>query len=183
MSSVRPLCPARYALPNRRARTGGTRIDRFWVHGLPSKTDTAARPLARIPTENVTQMPHATTQLRVLVIDDNADGAEALSALIATMGCTTAVAFSGVQGLAVATGFNPHMAFIDMEMPGMNGCEVARHFRANRPEGPARLICLTGRGHPDDRRTCMAAGFDDFYTKPITAANLSRVLGESRAVL
>ncbi len=165
------------------ARARAVAFGGFWVHRLPSEADTHKRHPARIPTANVTPMPHATAQLRVLVIDDNVDGAEALSALLSTMGCVTAVAFGGTHGLVVAMEFDPHMAFVDMEMPGMGGCEVARRLRAHPPGGPARLICLTGHGHPDDRRTCMAAGFDEFFTKPMAAGSLARVLAESRAAL
>lgn len=71
-------------------------------------------------------MPHATSQLRVLVIDDSVDSAEALCALLAVMGCLIAVAFGGSEGIAEARGFGPHLAFIDLEMPGMGGCDVAR---------------------------------------------------------
>lgn len=128
-------------------------------------------------------MPDATPQLRVLVIDDNVDNAEALCALLSVMGCLTAVAYGGTQGVAAATGFDPHLTFIDLEMPGMGGCEVARHLRASHPEGSARLICLTGRGQADDRRTCMDAGFDDFFTKPLAPDSLARLLAESTAAL
>ena len=138
---------------------GGTVQDRLGItlasNGLRWRM--SARTLLRdLP---VTQMPDV-PQLRVLVIDDTVDNAEALCILLRAMGCLTAVAFSGTQGITAAAGFDPHLAFIDLEMPGMGGCEVAGHLRASDPEGTARLICLTGRGQPDDRRTCMDAGFD-----------------------
>lgn len=128
-------------------------------------------------------MPDATPQLRVLVIDDNVDNVEALCAFLEVMGCRTASAFGGKEGLAAALGFDAHLAFIDLEMPGMGGCEVVRHLRATQPPCSARLICLTGRGHPDDRRTCLAAGFDDFFTKPLAAASLAQVLAQANAAL
>ena len=128
------------------------------------------------------QMPYA-AQLRVLVIDDSVDSAESLSLLLVVMGCLTAVAFSGVQGLAAAARFDPHLAFIDLEMPGMGGCDVARHLRASNPKVTAKLICLTGRGEPDDRRTCMDAGFDDFFTKPMAPEHLAKLVAASTAAL
>ena len=124
-------------------------------------------------------MSDLTAQLRVLVIDDSVDNAEMLSTLLAIMGCATAVAFSGRQGVAAAWGFDPHLAFIDLKMPGMSGCEVARHLRASRPHGRALLICLTGRGQAEDRRTCLDAGFDDFFTKPLTSEALFKVVAAS----
>lgn len=128
-------------------------------------------------------MPDATPPLRVLVIDDNVDNAEALCALLEMMGCRTASAFGGKEGLAAALGFDAQLAFIDLEMPGMGGCEVVRHLRASQPPCSARLICLTGRGQADDRRTCLDAGFDDFHTKPLAAESLAKVLAEANAAL
>lgn len=128
-------------------------------------------------------MPDPTAQLRVLVIDDSVDNAEALCALLSVMGCVTAVAYNGIDGLAAAAAFDPHLAIIDLEMPGMGGCEVARHLRASRAIEEVKLICLTGRGHPDDRRNCLGAGFDDFFTKPIAPDSLARMLADSSAAL
>jgi len=111
------------------------------------------------------------------VIDDSADNAEALCMLLAVMGCATEVASSGIQGIAAVSAFHPHLVFIDLEMPGMGGCEVVRRLHASRPEGAAKLVCLTARGQPEDRRSCMDAGFDDFFTKPVTHDSLLAVLG------
>lgn len=90
-------------------------------------------------------------RLRVLVVDDGVDNTEALCALLASMGCQTAAAFSGAAGLATAARFDPHLAFIYPEMHGMGGCEVARLLRAGSTACSAWLICLTGRGQPRDR--------------------------------
>jgi CheY-like chemotaxis protein len=128
-------------------------------------------------------MPDATSQLRVLVIDDSVDNAEALCALLAVMGCLTAVAFSGTDGIAAAPRFDPHLAFIDLEMPGMGGFDVARHLRASRPEVDAQLICLTGRGQPGDRQACLDAGFDEFYTKPMALESLAQVVDAANGAL
>ena len=128
-------------------------------------------------------MPNASLQLRVLVIDDSVDNAEAMCALLTVMGCLTAVAFSGRQGIATSQEFAPHLAFIDLEMPGMGGCEVARQLRTTYPTGSTRLICLTGRGQPSDRRMCLDAGFDDFFTKPLAIQSLARVVAASSAAL
>jgi CheY-like chemotaxis protein len=126
-------------------------------------------------------MPDATPQLRVLVIDDSADNAEALGALIATMNCQTHIALSGREGVLAAARLDPQLIFIDLEMPGMDGCEVARYLRHARTPNPAKLVCLTGRGQPDDRRLCLDAGFDDFYTKPMPPDTLARVVAASHA--
>ncbi|MGM9486895.1 response regulator [Ideonella sp. YS5] len=132
--------------------------------------------------ENVTTH-RAAPQLRVLVVDDNVDGAEALCALLAAMGCATAIAFDGAQGLTTAAGFDPHVALIDLEMPDMNGCDMARHFRAGQVRSSARLVCLTGRGQPEDSRLCIEAGFDDFFTKPMLPETLAELVSVANAAL
>lgn len=132
---------------------------------------------------NDSSVLHSSSGLRVLVVDDNVEGAESLCALLAAMGCTTAVAFDGTQGLATAAAFHPHLALIDLEMPDMSGCDVARHLRAGPVECSACLVCLTGRGHPDDRRLCIDAGFDNFFTKPIRPDCLVAVVAAAGAAL
>jgi CheY-like chemotaxis protein len=136
-----------------------------------------------VPRNDRDPMPDVNQQLRVLVIDDSVDNAELLCSLLDVMGCRTAVAFSGAQGLVTALRFNPHLAFIDLEMPQMGGCEVARRWRADDPQHAVRLICLTGRGQADDRRNCLGAGFDDFFTKPLAAESLAGILATSSAAL
>lgn len=113
------------------------------------------------------------------MVDDSVDNAEALCALLGQMGCLTAIAFSGPQGLENAAAFAPHLAFIDLEMPGMGGCEVARRLRTDPSSAGMRLICLTGRGQARDRWMCLSAGFDDFYIKPIAPESLQRIVTAS----
>lgn len=124
-----------------------------------------------------------THQLRVLVIDDNADNAEALCVLLAALGCKAVMALDGAQGVAAAAQFDPHLVFSDLEMPRMGGCDVARQIRAHRPKSNARLICLTGRDQPDDRRMCIEAGFDDFFTKPMLPGSVATIVNASVAAL
>lgn len=124
-------------------------------------------------------MSKALPQLRVLVIDDNVDNAEALCAVLEVMGCQTRFSLSGSQGIATSLAFQPHLALIDLEMPGMGGCEVVQRLRAHSPDSTATLVCLTGRGQAGDRRMCLDAGFDDFYTKPIALESLAALVSAS----
>ncbi len=126
-------------------------------------------------------VPSNLSGLRVLVVDDNVDVAEALCAFVASMGCATAAAFNGAQGLAAAAAFDPHLALIDLEMPDMSGCEVVRRLRAGPAQSSARLICLTGHDHPEDRRNCIEAGFDDFFTKPMLPESLMDAVATAHA--
>jgi CheY-like chemotaxis protein len=145
-------------------------------------TIAAIAPAARgfaVEVEEMNRMPDDGTALRVLVIDDNVDGAEMLSLLLQSIGCRTAVAHDGRSGVDVASAFNPHLAFIDLEMPEMDGCAVVRLLHAKHPNRRARLICLTGKGQPEDEHLCLEAGFDAFLTKPIKAVALSGAIEDA----
>jgi two-component system, sensor histidine kinase len=122
----------------------------------------------------------ANAPMRVLVVDDNVEGADAMGALLESMGCLTAVSYGGAQALATAARFEPHLALVDLEMPGMSGCEVARQLRSGGARSTAWLVCLTGRGHPDDERLCLAAGFDDLFIKPMMVETLRQLLAAAR---
>ena len=138
---------------------------------------------ASVMTTNDSSVAPPSLELRVLVVDDNVDGAQALSDLLTTMGCKTAVAYNGAQGIERAADFVPHLALIDLEMPDMSGCDVARHLRTGHVPSLARLVCLTGRGQPEDHCLCIDAGFDDFFTKPMLPENLMEMVAAANARL
>lgn len=117
------------------------------------------------------------------MVDDSVDNAEALCALLGQMGCRTAMAFGGIEALDRAADFVPQLAFVDLEMPGMGGCEVARRLRADPPSAGLRLVCLTGRGQARDRALCLSAGFDDFFIKPVTPQSLQAIVALAAAAL
>jgi signal transduction histidine kinase/ActR/RegA family two-component response regulator len=112
-------------------------------------------------------------QQRILVVDDNRDAAESLAALLGLLGAQTAVAFSGADALRQADGFQPTLAILDIGMPGMDGCELARRFRAHPRYHGIGLIALTGWGQPDDRARIAQAGFDHHLLKPVDVEELS----------
>ncbi|QJE02279.1 response regulator [Massilia forsythiae] len=113
---------------------------------------------------------------RLLVVDDNRDAAETLSALLATMGHEVAVANDGVQALRMMAGLRPQVVFLDIGMPGMSGYEVARAVREDPALDGVRLVALTGWGGEADRTRTGEAGFDRHLTKPATLDALSAAL-------
>jgi PAS domain S-box-containing protein len=106
------------------------------------------------------------TGLRVLVVDDNADAADMLSALLGIIGHQPAVANDAPQALALAPAFRPDVAFLDIGMPGMNGYELAGRLRQLPETRDTVLIALTGWGDANDRLRTKAAGFDHHLIKP-----------------
>jgi PAS domain S-box-containing protein len=123
--------------------------------------------------------PHARVHvgaLRVLVVDDNRDAAETLSALLAVMGHTAPLAADGHQALRMIEGFRPHVVFLDIGMPGMSGYEVAQAVRRQPRFDEVRLVALTGWGGEADRARTREAGFDAHLTKPATVGAIESVL-------
>ena len=121
------------------------------------------------------------TNLRVLVVDDNADAADALASLLAIFDCTVNVAYSGIEALAVGEAICPQCVIIDVAMPRMDGCETARRMR-ERPWGEqACIAALTAWGGDDSRQRTVQAGMDFHLVKPVSAEVLLGVLACARA--
>ena len=104
---------------------------------------------------------------RVLVVDDNVDGGEAMAMMLEMAGHEVRFATDGPSGIARAREFGPEVVFLDIGLPGMSGYDVARQFRADPQLRGAMLVALTGWGSADDKRKCMEAGFDLHLTKPV----------------
>ncbi|WP_161974510.1 response regulator [Piscinibacter terrae] len=122
----------------------------------------------------------ASVELRALVVDDNIDAATSLGYLLQLLGCKTATAFDGVSALRVAQVFQPGIVFLDLDMPGPDGCEVLAQARAlEGPVARALFVCFTGRSEPADERRCLEAGFDRFLPKPMEPAVLQELLSHA----
>ncbi|WP_296949468.1 ATP-binding protein [uncultured Massilia sp.] len=119
--------------------------------------------------------------LRVLVVDDNRDAAETLSALLGLMGHEAPVAGDGRQALRMLAGLRPQVVFLDIGMPGMSGYDVAQAIRRDPAWNDVRLVALTGWGGSADRARTAAAGFDEHLTKPATVAAIEAVLARVTA--
>ena len=109
---------------------------------------------------------------RILVVDDNVDGAESVAMLLQHSGHEVRTARDGPEALATAVEFLPDVALLDIGLPGMNGYEVARHLRGNGGTSNALLIAMTGYGQPEDIERSKVAGFDHHMTKPLSLAKL-----------
>ena len=113
---------------------------------------------------------------RVLVVDDNVDGAESLAKMLQICGHETRTAHSGPEALDAARPFNPEVVFLDIGLPGMNGYEVAKRLRGEPSLSGAVLVALTGWGSDDDKRRSREAGFDFHLTKPVELTAIERIL-------
>ncbi|MDC0747487.1 hybrid sensor histidine kinase/response regulator [Polyangium mundeleinium] len=114
--------------------------------------------------------------LKVLVVDDNVDGAESLAELLQLSGHTTEVAHTGPSALVAARAFEPDVVFLDIGLPGMTGYEVAQRLRTEEGFGRLVLVALTGWGTDEDRRQAREAGFDYHLTKPVDLQEVQRIV-------
>jgi CheY-like chemotaxis protein len=105
-------------------------------------------------------------QMRVLVVDDNRDAAVALGRLLAASGYQVETSFDGQEALAAAEQFQPDACLLDINMPGMDGFELARRLRERRPETPPILAAVTAYDDYDHLDREVEAGFDLHFTKP-----------------
>ena len=121
---------------------------------------------ARAPVAAPQASAAADVGLRVLVVDDNIDAADTLSALLEMSSHVTRVANDGHQAIAMAAEFQPQVVFLDIGLPGMDGYEVARRLRVTPGVERAILVALTGWGTREDRERSSQAGFDHHLTKP-----------------
>jgi PAS domain S-box-containing protein len=113
---------------------------------------------------------------RVLIVDDNDDGAESLSMLLQFDGHDTLKAHSGPQAIEAADRFRPDVMLLDIGLPGMSGYEVCQRIR-QEPWGQRILIvAMTGWGQEEDRRRSMEAGFDTHMVKPVDHEALLKLL-------
>jgi PAS domain S-box-containing protein len=116
----------------------------------------------------------ATHEQRVLVVDDNEDGAEMLAEALQRLGYRTAVAHDGLEAIRVATEFDPHVALLDIGLPVLDGFEVATRLRARF--GGVKLVAITGYAQESDRQKTQAAGFQAHLTKPVDLEKLAGLL-------
>jgi signal transduction histidine kinase/ActR/RegA family two-component response regulator len=118
---------------------------------------------------------------RVLVVDDNRDFATSLASVLRAMGHEVRVEHDGRAGLGAAESFRPHIAFLDIGMPKLNGYELARRLRALPTTAASILVAVTGWGQASDLQRAKDAGFDEHMVKPVEMDRLEALLGTAPA--
>jgi len=119
--------------------------------------------------------------LRVLIADDNRDGAETLGMYLGLSGHDVMLAHTGAEALEMASRCRPDVAVLDIGMPVLNGYEVAKSIRREAWGSDLTLIAVTGWGQESDKRSAHAAGFDHHLTKPVDPEQLERLLTQGNS--
>jgi len=120
-------------------------------------------------------------ELRVMVVDDNADAAQMLAALLEVQGHLVGVEYDAGGALARARRERPDVMLLDIGLPDMDGYELARRLRAQPENAGATLVALTGYGQHQDREEAQLAGFDHYLVKPADLNQVNDVLAQAAA--
>jgi len=114
---------------------------------------------------------------KILVVDDNVDGAVSFQLFLELLGHSAVVAHTGLEAIECVKREMPEFVFLDIGLPGMNGYEVARYIR-EMPNGRApRIIAVTGWGSEQDKIKSRESGCDGHLTKPIDLQEVEKLLG------
>ena len=151
---------------------GPGRGSEFIVH-LPLAV-TGPNPAANSVPEN--GKPHSATGYRILIVDDNRDGADSLAMLLESQGHEVATAYDGAEAIQSAEILRPDLVLLDIGMPNLNGYETCRQIREQSWGSDLLVIALTGFGQEEDRRRTLEAGFDLHMIKPLNPDNLNQLL-------
>jgi signal transduction histidine kinase len=118
----------------------------------------------------------APVRRNILIADDNQDALESLALMLRMEGHEVHCASDGEEALLLAGQRRPEIVVLDVGMPKLDGCEVARRIRAESWGRGAVLVALTGWGQEIDRRRSREAGFDMHLVKPVDPATLCDML-------
>ena len=120
--------------------------------------------------------PSAFAALRLLVAEDNAVNRKVAVALLARLGVEADLAENGVEAVDAVAAGHYDVVLMDMQMPELDGLDAARRIRALPLDRQPRIVALTANAFESDRAACLAAGMDDFMTKPFGLDDLCRAL-------
>jgi two-component system CheB/CheR fusion protein len=112
----------------------------------------------------------------VLIVEDVSELADTLAKLLKLWGHDVSVAYEGPSALEAATQYPPDVVLLDVGLPGMDGCELARRLRHTPALDKCRLIAITGCSSSAERRRCQDAGVDCYFVKPLDPVYLRQLL-------
>lgn len=135
--------------------------------------------VAVAPPEASLLIPAATAGRRVLLVDDNEDARDLLAMLLRKAGHEVTIARDGLDALGLLDEVLPSVAVLDINMPVMDGYELAERIRGRFGEDELFLVALTGYGQPSDHERSRAAGFNEHLVKPIDLTQLLRAIARS----
>ncbi len=116
--------------------------------------------------------------IRVLLVEDNVLNQRVAREMLERLGVHVTIAGNGEEGVTAVARNQFEVVLMDLQMPVMDGLEATRRIRANPEHASLPIIAMTANALARDRDRCIAAGMNDFLTKPVYAAQLAAVLGK-----
>jgi CheY-like chemotaxis protein len=110
--------------------------------------------------------------MKILYVEDNDDNVYMLKNRLSRAGFTVIVAIDGTQGLTMATNEQPDLILMDLTLPDIDGKEATRRIKADPATKSIPVIALTAHAMAGDKEMALAAGCDDFDTKPVDMPRL-----------
>jgi GAF domain-containing protein/DNA-binding response OmpR family regulator len=117
--------------------------------------------------------------LRLLLAEDNAVNRKVAIRLLANMGYSADVAENGLQAIQALEAKEFDVVLMDVQMPELDGLEATRQIRARWPDRPVHIVAMTANAMAGDRDLCIAAGMNDYVSKPIRPAELAEALART----
>lgn len=117
---------------------------------------------------------------RVLIVEDDEMNRDMLSRRLVRRGYEVIMAVDGEEGVRKAKKERPDVILMDMSLPQIDGWEATRRIKSSPETRSIPVIALTAHAMAEDEKKAMAAGCDDFDTKPV---ELSRLLGKIELLL
>ncbi len=145
-----------------------------FVVRLPALTEPKVEP-ARKTAERPSSQTSSGVRC-VLIVDDNIDSAESMAILLRLYGHEVRLAHDGLAALEIALTFFPDVIFLDLNLPKMDGYEVAKRLRQEPSMREMALVAMTGYGQEEDRRRTQEAGFHLHLVKPVDFDMLQELL-------
>jgi CheY-like chemotaxis protein len=110
--------------------------------------------------------------MRILYVEDNDDNVYMLKNRLSRAGFTVVVAINGAQGIVMASSEQPDLILMDLTLPDVDGEEATRRIKADPATKRIPVIALTANAMAGDKERALAAGCDDFETKPVDMPRL-----------
>ena len=129
----------------------------IWSHPEPDEFDVSGR-------------------LKILVVDDNRDGAMSMAMLLQAMKYDVRTAHDGIEGIEVAEKYRPDVILMDLGMPHLNGYEATQRIRKHPWSHGMRIFAMTGWGNEQDRIRSKEAGCDGHIIKPVTPEEIRALM-------
>jgi len=117
---------------------------------------------------------------KILLVEDNEMNRDMLSRRLAKRGYAVVMAVDGAEGVAMAHSESPDLVLMDMGLPVMDGWTATRHIKADPSTAQIPVLALTAETMEGDREKCLAAGCDDYDTKPV---DLERLIAKMDTLL